>query len=357
VVEVKTSRDHLPILLSHHFRQKPTPLRVHSPLYDLDLFAITKDLEVSGIISFDAFEDARDSALSREPEIGRELPEYRDFKSTLLAAGCNMESKWVATLKELLKIACPPKDREISPNPLIIAPDTNILYWRVFSRHLPLMEKSEMRMGDLSFVISEAVIGEVDAGISRKYRRDDLRLLELASGWKGVYKLQNKGTLRTRTAKMAQNEIHYLKGERKALECSSQEHPGEREAGDRVIADSYAKFGRDSRVDVLLLTGDQDMSDHAINKGLSCLLLSVPHRLPRSCTPDPWAIQYLLHDLAILFGAVKLTGTGATIWGEWPGKSVHDYRGERLQLSLESSAIVTKLFSRDHTICEEMWGR
>jgi hypothetical protein len=355
VDEVKVSKDHLPILLSHHFRKKSTPLRVHSPLYNLDLFSITKDLNVSGIISLSAFEQARDSSLSREPEIGSELPEYRDFKNALLASGCNMESKWVGTLKELLKNVSLSKDRDIRPNPLVVAPDTNVLYWRVFSRHLPLMEKSELRLGDLSFVISEAVIGEVDAGISRKYRRDDLRLLEEASGWKGVYKFQNKGTLRTRMAKLAQNEIHYLKGERRALECSAREHPGEKEAGDRVIADSYAKFGRDSKVDVLLMTGDQDMSDHAVNKGLSCLLLSVPYRLPRSCTPDPWAIQYLLHDLAILFGAIKLVGTGATIWGEWPGKTVHDYRGERLQLSLTPSATATDPFSRDLEICEKMW--
>jgi hypothetical protein len=135
-------------------------------------------------------------------------------------------------------------------------------------------------------------------------------------------------------AKLALNEMSFLMGELRALRIKGNSVKG-KEFNDIEIARSYGEWASEEDYDVLLITADRDMTDHARSSELMTIQLEYPHEVPEHGRIDPWAVSDLLYDLALMLGVVSLANAGLTVFGEWRGKTSSDYVEENVMVAFE----------------------
>lgn len=328
------------------------------PFYDLELFTLDiKKPELKGLVSFDGFDTAR---LQRKP-VDRgvsadELPTYNDLKTCLLTSGFVKYRNQAEVARKLKELRDEAKDPNKRPRPVFVAVDTNILYYRFLSRGMPMRDPESGRTveaTDFRYVLSEIVQVEIDSRITHKYSKGEIDALgQLFAHRELLQELRNGSGRRERLAKLAFNEMNYLMAELRALRIKGTPVRG-KERNDIEIAQSYGSWAKDGDYDVLLLTADEDMMNHARTSELMAIQLDYPHDVPQHGRIDPWSVSDLLYDLAVTFGAISIENPGLTLLGEWAGKNSGDYGNERVKVLFEDERQQAEV-ERQQKLCRDI---
>ena len=358
--EVILSRNELQVLTNAMFRGDVRYVHVQYPFYDARLF--TLDIlkpELTNIVRPDEFDWARTTKKPLDRSVSAdELPSFGDLRNCLLSSGFLNYKNESEITKKLLDLREEARDPNKRPRPLFVAVDTNILYDRFLSRHLPLKEDSSGRTveaTDFRYVLSEIVQMEIDLKITHKYSREEIQGLASAFSHPELLReFQNGSGRRTRIAKLAFNEMSYLLSELRALRIKGN-RARNKEESDIEIAQSYKFWARNGDYDVFLLTADEDMVNHAQASELMTMQLELPFVVPEHARIDPWRISDILYDLAVTFGVIHLENEDIHIFGEWAGKGSSDYLNENVKVRFGKEDKVDDI-SKQIEICRKILG-
>ena len=354
------SRNELQILTNAIYRGESRYVHVSYPFYSIELF--TLDIgkpELKDIVRPDAFDWARNSKRPLDRSVSAdELPSFSDLRNCLLSSGF-LNYKNEQEIKERLLTLCEEsRDPNKRPRPVFVAIDTNILYDRFLSRHLPLTDGSgsTLQATDFRYVVSEVVLLEVDSKITHKYSRDEIRALaQVFSHPELLQEFSNASGRRTRVAKLAMNEMNYLLTELRALRIKGTP-ARDKERNDIEIAQSYKNWSRSNDYEVVMLTADEDMVSHARASELIPLQLEIPFAVPEHARIDPWKMSDLIYDLAVTFGVISLDNEDVRVFGEWGGKSSSDYSRENVKVVFQNEDR-HEVVSRQLGICRRVLGK
>jgi len=337
VKELVVSRRDLQVLTNAIYRSDKRYVHISYPFYDLELFTLDIEKpELSNIVRPDAFDWTRSSRKPLDRSVSAdELPSYTDLRNCLLSSGFLDYRNEPEITKKLLDLRDEARDPNKRPRPLFVALDTNILYNRFLSRHLPLIDESSGRSldaTDFRYVLSEIVQMEIDTKITHKYSREEVQGLASVMAHPELLKeFSNASGRRERTAKLAFNEMNFLLGELRALRIKGTPTKG-KERNDIEIAQSYKQWARAGDYDVFLLTADEDMVNHARTSELMTLQLELPFLVPEHARINPWKMSDLIYDLAVVFGAISLDSEDILVFGEWAGKGSSDFMHEHVKV-------------------------
>ncbi|HJX04371.1 MAG TPA: hypothetical protein VJ489_00985 [Thermoplasmata archaeon] len=356
--DLDLSRRELQVLTNAIYRSDTRYLHVSYPFYDLELF--TLDIQKPELTKIARAEDIDWSRSSVKP-VDRsfsadELPSFVDLRNCLLWSGFLDYRNEAEITKKLMELREESRDPNKRPRPLFVAVDTNILYDRFLSRHLPLKDDAtgtSVDARDFRYVLSEIVQMEIDSKITHKYSRDEIRGLATSVRHPELLReFSNASGRRERIAKLAFNEMNYLLNELRALRIKGTAVRG-KERNDIEIAQSYKAWARAGDYDVFLLTADEDMVNHARTSELMTLQLELPFSVPEHSRIDPWKVSDLLYDLAVTFGAITLTNENIILLGEWGGKSSSDYLRENVRVRLQDEGVHPDL-ERQLDLCRKI---
>jgi len=354
------SRRELQILTNAIYRGETRYLHVSYPLYEVELFALDVEKpELKDIVRPDALDWARSERKPVDRSFSAdELPSYSDIRNCLLSSGFLSYKNEAEITKKLLELREESRDPNKRPRPVFVAVDTNILYNRFLSRHLPMKEDVSgmtVEASDFRYVVSEIVQLEVDSKITHKYSRDEIQGLAKSLGHHEILKeFNNASGRRERTAKLAFNEMNFLMNELKALRIKGSP-ARDKERNDIEIAQSYKQWARSGDYDLFLLTADEDMVNHARTSELMTVQLELPFAVPEHARIDPWKVSDLLYDLAVTFGVISLDNEQMLVFGEWGGKSSSDYMRENVKVRSQREDLVPEL-QRHLDICRKIMG-
>lgn len=335
--ELVLSRRELQIVTNAIYRGDTRYVHVFYPFYELELFTLDVGKpELSRMVRPDAFDWTRTNKKPLDRSFSAdELPSFTDLRNCLLSSGfLNYKNEGEITRK-LLELREEARDPNKRPRPVFVAVDTNILYDRFLSRHLPLKDDATGRSVDASdfrYVLSEIVQMEIDSRIVHKYSRDEIQGLSSVLGHPELLReFANASGRRERVAKLAFNEMNYVLAELRALRIKGTP-AREKEKNDIEIARSYKQWARSGDFEVFLLTADEDMVNHARTGELMTLQLELPFAVPEHARIDPWRMTDLIYDLALTFGVISLENEQMLVLGEWAGKSSTDYLRENVKV-------------------------
>ena len=335
--ELVLSRKELQILTNAIYRGDTRYVHVSYPLYEIELFTLdTEKPELSKIVRPDAFEWTRTNKKPLNRSFSAdELPSFSDLRNCLLSSGFLNYKNETEVTRKLLELREEARDPNKRPRPVFVAVDTNILYDRFLSRHLPLKDEVTGRTveaTDFRYVLSEIVQMEIDSKITHKYSREEIQgLASVMSHPELLKEFANASGRRERTAKLAFNEMTYLQTELRALRIKGTA-ARDKEMNDIEIARSYKQWARNGDFEVFLLTADEDMVNHARTSELMTLQLELPFAVPEHARIDPWKVSDLVYDLAVTFGVISLDNEEMLVFGEWGGKSSTDYIRENVKV-------------------------
>ncbi len=315
------NKSELHILLNQFMLRDLRTVDVEYPLLSLPLFTIDLDVwRVENIVSRADF-DAMRHRYAKTPFLRDELPNYHDLIDVFVSSGAVDfdNQKEIDNSLNLLRTSI--QDSNIYVKPVFIGIDTNIAYYRIISRRLNHAFK---------YVISDIVVEEIDARIHTKYTSKMLRKLEALPNSKIVREFSNGSAKDARKAKNAMNEIYYLINMLDAFRIGSDTGTKDKEVRDREIIKQYAKFSDEINAEVVVLTADKDMIFHAKASELSSVYFALPHSLSFNYTVDPEIVPNLIHDLVLVFGAIRIGDY--LLLGEWRGKTSEDYFMENLKV-------------------------
>lgn len=336
--ELVMSRRELQILTNAIYRGDTRYVHVSYPLYEIELF--TLDIakpELTKIVRPDRLDWARSQRKPLDRSVSAdELPSFNDLKNCLLSSGFLIYKNEREIARELADLRDEVRDPNKRPRPVFVAVDTNVLYERFLSRHMPLKDPESGRTVDASdfrYALSEIVQIEIDSRITHKYSRDEIQGLAAALGHADLLReFANGSGRKERLAKLAFNEMNYLLTELKALRVRGNPVRG-REENDIEIAQSYRNWARSGQYDVILLTADEDMVNHARASELMTLQFEFPYDVPEHGRLDPWRMSDLVYDLAVVFGVIGLNDS-ILVFGEWAGKGSMDYQHENVKVRM-----------------------
>ncbi|UCE35964.1 MAG: hypothetical protein JSW00_10385 [Thermoplasmata archaeon] len=346
------SKKDLMILFNEIYLSKKRWFDVKFPFYDVNLFSCDIGAyEIRNIITRNEFEKVKREHNPENDFLQNDLPRFSDLRDCFLSSTFLPFSNFTAVKERLMELAKTIKSPGGRSKPLYLALDTNLVYFKFFSRYFPLdSTDGDLRVTAVDFriALSDIVREEIDTNIKYKYRSSNLKKMREAFGHAQIVdEFINASARKTRMAKSAQNEIKLLFAQLEAERAESGNFPKDKEERDRLIAKSYSNFEKDRNGEVLLLTADEDMAYHAKNAGLLQETLIIPHNIGSKGKIEPISLVNLIFDCALTFGVVRLGGVGVTIFGEWKGKSFDDYTREHLKIWLENDSRIKKEFERD----------
>jgi hypothetical protein len=345
------------ILLNEiHLLRKRT-FWVKFPFYDVSLFKVDiNKYEISNVVTRKIFSDARIKHTPDSNFLTNDMPRFSDFKDCLVSSAFLPFSNFDSVRKRLLALAETITSPHGRSKPLYLALDTNLVYFKFFSRYFPLDAKEGERQVtavDFRISISDLVREEIDLRIKHKYRASNLkRMKEAFAHPRIVDEFINCSMRKTRMAKSAQNEIKLLFAQLEAERAESESFSEDKEERDRLIAKSYSNFEKERNAEILLLSADEDMAYHAKNAGLLVETLIIPHKVGSLDKIEPRKLVNLIYDIALTFGAVSLQGVGITVLGEWKGKGFDAYSNEHLKLLIQEDSVILDELERDLRIAD-----
>ena len=338
--ELVLSRKELQIVTNAIYRSDTRYIHVSYPFYKIELFTLDINKpELSKLVRPDQFDWTRTERKPLNRSFSAdELPSYSDLRNCLLSSGFLNYKNESEVTKKLLELRDEARDPNKRPRPVFVAVDTNILYDRFLSRHLPVRDDSTGRTAeatDFRYVLSEIVQMEIDSQITHKYSKEEISgLASVMSSPELLKEFSNASGRRERNAKLAFNEMNYLLTELRALRIKGTA-ARDKEKNDIEIAKSYKQWARSGDYDVFLLTADEDMVNHARTSELMTLQLELPFAVPEHARIDPWRLSDLIYDLAVTFGVISLDNENTLVFGEWGGKSSSDYMRENVKIRFE----------------------
>jgi hypothetical protein len=358
VKEIVMSRNELQVLINAIYRSESRYIHLSYPFYETELFTLDMDKpELTKIVRPDAFDWARTTKKPLDRSVSAdELPSFNDLRNCLLSCGFLSYKNEPEIAKRLLELREEARDPNKRPRPVFVAVDTNILYDRFLSRHLPLTSQSTgetVRAYDFRYVVSEIVQMELDSRITHKYSREEIQGLAAVLGHAELLREFSNGSgRRERIAKLAFNEMTYLMSELRALRIKGTQVRG-KEENDIAIAQSYKQWARQGDYDVFMLTADEDMVNHARTSELMTMQLELPFAVPEHARIDPWNLSNMLYDLALTLGLVSIDDEKILIFGEWGGKGSLDYLHENVKVRFADDEICA-VVSRQLVICRKI---
>ncbi len=359
--ELVLSRRELQILTNELYNSQTRYLHVTYPFYDLELFTLDiQKPELTGIVRPGAFEWARNSKRPSDRAVSSdELPNYTDLRNCLMSSGFLSYKNEPEVAQRLFDLREETRDPNKRPRPVFVVVDTNILYFMFLSRRFPIYLNStgkKIEATDFRYAISEIVQREIDKSIVHKYSREEIQAMSSTLAHPELLREFTNGSgRRERCAKLAFNEMTYLLAELRALRVKGSP-PVDRGENDIAIAQAYKAWARAGDYDVFLLTGDEDMVNHARTSELMTMQLELPFDVPEHARIDPWNVSDLLYDLAVTFGAVSFGAGEIILLGEWGGKTSGDYLSERVKVRFskeETADAVSRNLGLCRTILSE----
>lgn len=327
---------------------------VKYPFYDVNLFDFYLDYKIRNVIKKEKLQTIRTEYMPDSNFLIADQPGYQELESTFLSCGVQDYANWDEFSKWMNDLVSGSRDPRRMAGSLIFSIDTNILYNRFFTGYLPYKEM-DFEPEDLEIVISDLVRKEISSRIKYKYRSGNLvRMRSAYKNRKYVNEFVNRNMLMTRKAKLAQQELDYFTKELSARGADPETVPHDREEMDIEIVKSYKAFGTQCGMNVALITMDQNMADHAKNHGLIYHTLVYPKKEFPGGSVSPWCSQQMLHDLAVKFGVLVLSGTGVVLFGEWKGKTSQDYTNGKLKLVVDENSAVHDDLMNDLDLCEKV---
>ncbi|MFP4609218.1 MAG: PIN domain-containing protein [Candidatus Aenigmatarchaeota archaeon] len=295
--------------------------------------------------------------ISREKYWDRkEIPGFNEYKECLISSGFVDFDNW-DKFKDWIRYQYQSEtDPGLSSEAVFLTIDTNIAYHRLISRRFPLRyEDMTIEAKDFDFILSSIVEGEIDHHIRYKYRREDIKLMGLHTEIDDIrYEFKNRGTLETRKAKFATEELNYLRGELNAARIKGRESKTDSEKNDIRIVESLENFAWDKNIDIGIISTDRNMANHAENSEISFFILETPHSIPKKKIVDAQGVLNLLHDLALMFGAVRIPVLSTVLFGIWGGKKDLDYSDESVKAWINPSSPIESSVKRDLSLINSL---
>lgn len=279
----------------------------------------------------------------------KEIPGFNEYKECLISSGLVDFQNWNDFKDWIHYFYKSEKEPGLSSESVFLTIDTNIAYYRLISRRFPLRyDGTKIRSEDFDYLLSSIVEGEIDHHIRDKYHKSDLKMMGLHSKIGDIrYKFRNRGTLETRKAKFATEELNHLRGELNAARIKGNASKTDSEKNDIRIVESLEKFGWDKNIDVALISTDRNMANHAENSEVPFFILEMPHKLQRKNVVGDETLLNLLHDLALMFGAVQIPELSTTLFGIWGGKKDSHYSHECVKLWINPGSSLESPLKRD----------
>lgn len=356
--ELVMSREELPILFNDIYCGDKRYFNAVYPFYGTTLFTVDfKKPEIAKIVDRDRLTTDRKVRTPRGMDF-KEMIGFDELRDCLVSSGVLgfvNNSDVVGWLRKLKRESL---DRYSTQRFLFVAVDTNIMYHRFISRHLSFKGSDGYPFYEgLRYMVSDIVRDEIDSSIKHKYSGSEI------SAFKGKFnrqelvdELRNGSDLRARKAKLAFNECEFV---RRYLEASRASGQGsnDKEDNDRAIARSYMERAKIGNHEACLLTADEDMITHARTADMTAMQLIPPTEVPRRLNVEPWRLRDLVHDIAVVFGALSLENKEdeITVLGEWRGKTSDDYLNERVKV-LFSDADRHDSVSEELRRCRDILG-
>jgi len=357
-MEEVLSKDNLMILLNEAFNDGVDSFTVLEPysgtqLIGVELIDGEYHVELSGKDDFGPYP-------SKEEYWGREdIPDFYDYKECLISSGLVEFDNWLE-FKEWVKYLYKSEiDPTLAHASVFMSIDTNLAYFRLFSRRFPLEyeDGTIIRAEDFDFLLSSIVENEIDHKIKDKYDDSDLKMMGMYTDIGDIrFNFRNRGKLSTRKAKIATEELNHLRGVLNAARIKGTPSKKDSEKNDIRIVESLEKFSWDRNITVGLISTDRNMGNHAENCEIAYFILEMPTSIPKKNIVGKDVLLNLIHDLALTFGAVKVTELKTTLFGIWGGKRDEDYQNESVRAWINPSSRMNDPIKTDMEIINSLKG-
>lgn len=338
-------------------------LIVRSDLLDVDLLALDLDRQqVQWVARERDYDEAHARTVSALGEqMARDIPTFLDLREALQASLFLPPTNLDALMSEIYRFNERRGDPYRFPRQMCFGLDTNLLYRRLFSRLLLAGKGCNVRSFDpqkVQVLIPSMAEEELSRRVGKKYDRRDIEELRRAVRDRSVpddlFNCLNKNG---RKALNGQAEVVALKQRYNCWSAQGGSFVDDKEARDDEMLRSVAAEMFEQRVDVLFLTNDDKTRAHANAHKVPSLLISYPYEMPSTISYDPWLMTELLYDLSILHTSLTLKGTGIRIKGEWMGKTVDDYRNEKVRVNVPNGSVLGDTLARDNRIISAIKSR
>lgn len=338
-------------------------LIVRSDLLDVDLLALDLDhKQVQWIARERDYDEAYAKTVSALGEqLARDVPTFLDLREALQASLFMPPTNLDVLMAEIYRFNERRGDPYRFPRQMCFGIDTNLLYRRLFSRLLLAGKGCHVRVFDpqkVQVLIPSMAEEELSRRVGRKYDRRDVEELRRAVRDRNVaddlFNCLNKNG---RKALNGQAEVVAIKQRYNCWSAQGGSFVDDKEARDDEMLRSVAAEMFEQRVDVLFLTNDDKTRAHANAHKVPSLLVSYPYEVPSTISYEPWLMTELLYDLSILHTSLTLKGTGIRIKGEWMGKTVDDYRNEKVRVSVPDGSVLSDRLARDLRVISTIKSR
>ncbi len=360
---MEADKDFLTVVLNEARLAGKGDIVVRSDMLDLDLMALDLERRTVQWVVRDREYDAALSVVTRSlgEGLARDMPTFLDLREALQSSMFLPPTNLPDLMNEVYRLTDRKKDPYRFPKQMCFGVDTNLLYRRLFSRLLLAGSACGVRRFDpdkVQVLIPALAEEELSRRVGRKYDHHDLEELKRALRDRRLAEelfncLQKSG----RKAMNGQTEVALLKEHYNCWSVQGGTFTDDKELRDDDMLRSLAEEVFQQRLEMLFLTNDDKTRAHASAHKVPSLLISYPYEVPASLDYDPWLLTELLYDLSLLHVSISLKGTGVRIKGEWMGKTVDDYRHERLRITCPEDSAMGKALARDLRIISMIKSR
>jgi len=356
-------KEFITVVLNESVMADKGNLIVRSDLLDVDLLALDLDhQQVQWVVRERDYDEAYGRTVSALGEqMARDVPTILDLREALQASLFMPPTNLDALMAEIYRFNERRGDPYRFPRQMCIGLDTNLLYRRLFSRLLLAGKGCNVRSFDpqkVQLLIPSMAEEELSRRVGKKYDRRDVDELRRAVRDRNVaddlFNCLNKNG---RKALNGQAEVVALKQRYNCWSAQGGSFVDDKEARDDEMLRSVAAEMLEQRVDVLFLTNDDKTRAHANAHKVPSMLISYPYEVPSTISYDPWLMIELLYDLSILHTSLTLKGTGIRIKGEWMGKTVDDYRNEKVRVTVPDGSVLSARLTRDQRVISAIKSR
>jgi len=285
-----------------------------------------------------------------------EIPGFKEYKEGLISSGFVEYENWKDFKDWAKSLYKSEKDPGLSSESVFLTIDTNLAYYRFISRKFPLKyDDMIIDAKDFDYLLSSIVESEIDHHIRNKYGDSDLKMMGMHTEIGDIrYEFRNRGTLETRKSKFATEELNYLRGELNSARVKGKGSKTDSERNDILIVESLEDFCWEKSIDVALISTDRNMGNHAENAEIAFFILEMPHSIPKKKKVDSDILLNLIHDLALLFGVIKIPEISTTFFGIWGGKKDEHYRKESVKAWVNPGSSIESEVKREKKIIDSL---
>ncbi len=286
----------------------------------------------------------------------QEIPSFKEYKECLISSGFVEYDNWDEFEEWIEYMYKNERDPGLSSESVFLTIDSNLAYYRMISRKFPIeCDGTDIEAQDFDYLLSSIIESEIDHHIKDKYDDADLKMMGMHTEIGDIrYEFRNRGRLETRKSKFATEELSYLRGELNAARVKGKSSTTDSERNDIRIVESLEEFCWDKNIDVALISTDRNMGNHAENAEIAYFVLEMPHSIPRKKTVGEEIMLNLLHDLAVMFGVVKIPKLSTTLFGIWGGKRDDHYKSESVKAWINPGSPVESQVKKEMKIIDSL---